>query len=355
MKSQPYDHHLIPGRGAAGNPANRFEKISYERDLDCDEPPDSRIPTEYFKDTSRSVLVANDSPDVPFRTSLNVYRGCEHGCVYCFARPTHEYFGLSSGLDFESRIFVKEEAPVLLRKELAKRSYEPQVVVVSTITDCYQPIERKLQLTRRCLEVFEDFRNPVAIITKNRLVTRDIDILSKMNSYQGIEVNVSLTTLDADLARVMEPRASSPEHRLLAIEEISKAGIPVHVLMAPIVPGLTDHEMPSLIKRAKDAGALSAGYLVLRLPHAVKDLFVQWLEDHFPQRKNKILNRIRSLRGGKLYDSRWGKRMSGEGVFADEYRQLFSIAVRKAGMPQRETVLSTSSFRNVGDAQMKLF
>lgn len=354
MASQPFDHHLIPGRGAAGNPVNRFEKISYERDLD-DEPYEARIPTEYFKDISRSVLVTNDSPDIPFRTSLNVYRGCEHGCVYCFARPTHEYFGLSSGLDFESRIFVKEDAPALLRKELSKRSYQPQVVVISSVTDCYQPIERKLELTRKCLEVFEDFRNPVAMITKNRMVTRDIDLFKTMNLYQGIEVNISLTTWDADLARVMEPRASSPEHRLAAIEELSKAGIPVHVLIAPLVPGLTDHEMPNLIQRAKDAGALSAGYVVLRLPYAVKDLFVQWLDDHFPLKKNKVLNRIRSLRGGKLYDSQWGKRMSGEGIFADEYRQLFSMAVRKAGMPQISTVLSTAHFRKADDTQMTLF
>lgn len=352
MTSQPSDHHLIAGRGAAANPTNRFEKISYDRDIDCDEPPDSRIATEYFKDASRSILVTNDSPDIPFRTSLNVYRGCEHGCVYCFARPTHEYLGLSSGLDFESRIFVKQDAPILLRKELAKRTYAPQVVVVSTATDCYQPIERKLLLTRKCLEVFEDFRNPVAIITKNRLVTRDVDILVKMNAYQGVEVNISLTTMDASVARIMEPRASSPEHRLAAINELSKAGIPVHVLIAPVVPGITDHEIPNLIRQAKEAGAWSAGYIVLRLPYAVKDLFVKWLEDHFPQRKNKVLNRIRSLRGGKLYDSQWGKRMSGEGVFADEYRQLFSIAVRKAGIPQRETLLSTLSFRNAGDRQI---
>ncbi|MBL8012320.1 MAG: radical SAM protein, partial [Candidatus Omnitrophica bacterium] len=224
--------------------------------------------------------------------------------------------------------------------------------VVSTATDCYQPIERKLLLTRKCLEVFEDFRNPVAIITKNRLVTRDVDILVKMNAYQGVEVNISLTTMDASVARIMEPRASSPEHRLAAINELSKAGIPVHVLIAPVVPGITDHEIPNLIRQAKEAGAWSAGYIVLRLPYAVKDLFVKWLEDHFPQRKNKVLNRIRSLRGGKLYDSQWGKRMSGEGVFADEYRQLFSIAVRKAGIPQRETLLSTLSFRNAGDRQI---
>lgn len=350
-----FDHTLIQGRGAAGNPVNRFEKIAYERDEDCDPEDLPALSTEYYKDTSKSIIMTNDSPDLPFEASLNVYRGCEHGCVYCFARPTHEYLGLSSGLDFESRIFVKEEAPRLLRKELAKPSWKPKVVVVSSVTDCYQPIERKLGLTRQCLEVLLDFHNPVAMITKNRLVTRDIDIFKRMNGYHGITINISVTTLDADLARVMEPRASSPSHRIAAIEELSSAGIPVNVMVAPIVPGLTDHEMPAILKRAKEAGAQSAGYVVLRLPYAVKDLFVQWLEDHFPERKNKVLNRIRSLRGGKLYDSTWGKRMKGEGIFADEIRNLFEVSVRKAGMNRRLNTLSTASFRNAGDKQMMLF
>ena len=351
----PFDHTRIHGRGASGNPANRFERITYERDEDYDPNEAPQLATEYYKDTSKSIIITNDSLDVPFEASLNVYRGCEHGCVYCFARPTHEYLGLSSGLDFESRIFVKEDAPLLLRKELTKPNWKPQVLVVSSVTDCYQPIERKLGITRRCLEVLLEFRNPVAMITKNRLITRDIDLFKEMNTYNGIAVNISVTTLDADLARVMEPRASSPAHRLAAIEELSKAGIPVNVLVAPVVPGLTDHELPSIIKRAREAGAQSAGYIVLRLPHAVKDLFVQWLEDHFPNRKNKVINRIRSLRGGKLYDSTWGKRMSGEGIFADEIRKLFEVALRKAGMKQRSSGLSTAAFRNAGDKQMMLF
>ena len=351
----PFDHTLIYGRGASGNTANRFERIAYERDNDSEAPESPQITTEYYKDTSRSIITTNDSPDVPFEASLNVYRGCEHGCVYCFARPTHEYLGLSSGLDFESRIFVKEDAPLLLRKELAKKSWKPQILVVSSVTDCYQPIERKLGVTRRCLEVLLDFRNPVSMITKNRLITRDIDLFKQMNEYHGIAVNISITTLDADLARVMEPRASSPAHRLAAVEELSRAGIPVNVLVAPVVPGLTDHEMPSIIKRARQAGARSAGYVVLRLPYAVKDLFVQWLEDYFPDRKNKILNRIRSLRGGKLYDPTWGKRMRGEGIFADEIRRLFEISIRKAGMNKRSTTLSTTAFRNAGDQQIMLF
>lgn len=350
-----FDHTLIQGRGASGNPVNRFERIAYEPDEQrgpADAPP---LPTEYYKDRTRSIIVTNDSPDVAFEASINIYRGCEHGCVYCFARPTHEYLGLSSGLDFESRIFVKEDAPHLLRKELARPSWRPQVLAVSSVTDCYQPIERKLSLTRQCLEVLVDFRNPVELITKNRLITRDMDIFKQMNEYHGVSVNISLTTLNAEVARTMEPRASSPEHRLAAIKELSDAGIPVNVLVAPVIPGLTDHELPSIIKAAGEAGARSAGYIILRLPYAVKDLFVQWLGDHFPGRKNKVLNRIRSLRGGKLYDSTWGRRMSGEGIFADQISKLFEISVRKAGMNRCFHALSTAAFRNAGDKQMMLF
>lgn len=350
-----FDHATVQGRGASGNPVNRFERIIYERDEECDPADVPKLATEYYKDTSRSIIITNDSPDIAFEASINIYRGCEHGCVYCFARPTHEYLGLSSGLDFESRIFVKEDAPLLLRKELAKPGWKPQVLVLSSVTDCYQPIERKLGLTRQCMEVLLDFRNPVALITKNRLITRDIDLFKKMNAYHGVAVNISLTTLNADVARRMEPRASSPDHRLAAIRELSEAGIPVNVLVAPVVPGLTDHELPSIIKAAREAGAQSAGYIVLRLPYAVKDLFVQWLEDHFPDRKNKVVNRIRSLRGGKLYDSTWGKRMKGEGIFADEICKLFEVAVRKAGMNMKFSALSIDAFRNTGDKQMMLF
>lgn len=335
---------------------NRFERIVYAQNEECD-PLDAPSPTtEYYKDTSRSIISTNDSPDVGFEVSLkNPYRGCEHGCIYCYARPTHEYLGLSSGLDFESKIFVKEDAPRLLRKELASSKWEPKVLVMSGVTDCYQPIERKLEITRRCLEVLLDFRNPVALITKNRLIARDIDIFKQMAGYNGVAANVSVTTLDADLARVMEPRASTPIHRLTAIEELSKAGIPVNVMVAPIIPGLTDHEMPSIIKRAHDAGAQSAAYTVVRLPYAVKDLFERWLEDHFLERKSKVLNRLRSLRGGKLNDSTWGKRMSGEGIFADEIRKLFEVAVRKSGMKSRFKGLSIQAFRNPEEKQMLLF
>lgn len=349
------DQTLVHGRGTSINPANRFERISYERYFEDDKCPERLISTEFFKDTSRSLIVTNDSPDIPFKASMNIYRGCEHGCVYCFARPTHEYFGLSCGLDFESRIFVKQDAPRLLRNELSHSRWEPQVIALSSNTDCYQPIERKFQITRECLKVLLDFRNPVSIITKNKLITRDIDLFKQMNEYAGVEVNISLTTLDKELARLMEPRASSPENRLAAISELSQAGIPVNVLVAPVVPGLTDHELPSIVMNARKAGAQGAGYIVLRLPHAVKDLFIKWLADHFPQRKHKVLNRIRSIRGGKLYDPAWGKRMSAEGVFADGYAKLFDIAVRKAGMNLDQSALSTKAFRNASDPQLRLF
>jgi DNA repair photolyase len=348
--------HLSPhGRGAGFNPVNRFEKIDYERDPEYDASEDPALTTEFYKDTSKSVISYNDSPDVGFETSLNVYRGCEHGCVYCFARPTHEYLGLSSGLDFESKIFVKEDAPKLLRKELSHPKWKPQTIVLSAVTDCYQPIERKLQLTRRCLEVLRDFRNPVAIITKNRLVTRDKDILGEMAQIHASAVNVSVTTLNNEIARVMEPRASSPMHRLAAIEELSRAGIPVNVMVAPIVPGLTDHEMPAIVKAAANAGASSAGYVMLRLPFANKDLFERWCETHFPDRKDKILNRVREIRDGKLYNSKWGERMRGTGIFADHIAALFDLAVKRSGMKGRGYRLSTESFQNPNDTQMTLF
>lgn len=350
--------HDVHGRGTSLNPVNRFDQIIIEADLESDEaqdPSEKRIATQYFRDVSKTIITTNDSPDVPFEASINIYRGCEHGCIYCFARPTHEYFGLSLGLDFETKIFVKEDAPTLLRKELAKKNWQPKVLTMSAVTDCYQPVERKFQITRRCLEVLEDFRNPVAIITKNQLVARDIDIFKKMNDYHGIFVNVSLTTLDMNLWRRMEPRTSNPSLRLKAISQLSEAGIPVGVLVAPIIPGLTDHEIPALLKEAVKAGAQSAGYVVLRLPYAVKELFEDWLIKHFPDRKDKILNRIRALRGGKLYDSKFGERMSGTGIFADQIHDLFVMGCRKAKMPDRRSHLSTAAFRNADEKQFMLF
>lgn len=263
----------------------------------------------------------------------------------CFARPTHEYFGLSAGLDFETKIFVKEDAPELLRRELSSPKWEPQTLVMSGVTDPYQSIERRLGITRRCLEVMAEFRNPVAIITKSHLVTRDADLLGELAGHDAAVVNVSVTTLRRDLQRVMEPRAPTPERRLDAIRQLSKAGVPTRVMVAPVVPGLTDHEVPAILEAAAKAGALRAAWVMLRLPWSVKELFEDWLERHFPDRKEKVLNRLRDLHGGNLYDSKWGNRMRGEGAFVEQIEQMFEIGCRKAGLNRVELELSTAAFR----------
>ena len=298
----------------------------------------------FLRDPVRTVIAHNDSPDVGFETSINPYRGCEHGCIYCYARPTHEYLGFSAGLDFETRIVVKEDAPELLREELMSPRWKPKLIAISGVTDPYQPIERKLQLTRRCLGVLAEFHNPVAIITKNHLVTRDIDILRELAEHDAAAVSVSITTLDEKLARVMEPRTSTPRLRLNAIEQLAAAGIPAGVMVAPVVPAITDHEMPAILKAARDAGARSAGFVILRLPWAVAPLFERWLEEHFPDRKEKVLNRIRDLRGGKMYDSRWGKRARGEGIFAEQIAAMFDITCRKLGLNEDLRELSVEAF-----------
>ncbi|HEY1718036.1 MAG TPA: PA0069 family radical SAM protein [Verrucomicrobiae bacterium] len=342
-------------RGAPENPANRFEKIHLEPDADWD-PEDSPLPrTQFLVDHSRTTITYNDSPDLGFGASVNPYRGCEHGCIYCYARPTHEYLGFSAGLDFESKIMVKTNAPELLRAELASQKWKPQIIVMSGVTDCYQPVERKLKLTRRCLEVLLEFRNPVAIITKNVLVTRDIDLLSELAKHNCASVTVSVTTLDTKLRNVMEPRTSPPQARLNAIRRLSEAGIPVGVNVAPIIPGLTDHEMPAILKAAAEAGATSAGFTIVRLPHGDKALFENWLTAHFPDRKEKVLNRIKAMRGGKLYDAQWGTRMRGEGIFAEQIAQMFEVAKRKAGFTGNFRELSTANFRRPGGAQLSLF
>ncbi|HXI71250.1 MAG TPA: PA0069 family radical SAM protein [Verrucomicrobiae bacterium] len=346
-------------RGAAENPPNRFEKIHLEPDADWNPDADTEggpgPRTQFFKDHSQTVISRNDSPDIGFQTSLNPYRGCEHGCIYCYARPFHEYLGFSAGLDFESKIMVKEDAPELLRKELSSPKWQPQVIFLSGVTDCYQPVERKLKLTRRCLEVLTEFRNPLFIVTKNHLVTRDIDLLFELARHHAVGVLLSITTLDVELRRVMEPRTSPPAARLAAIRELSAAGIPVGVNVAPIIPGLTDHEMPAILKAAAEAGATSAGYTVVRLPHAVAPLFEKWLATHFPDRKEKVLNRLRAMHGGKLYDAQWGKRFSGEGIFAQQIAQMFEVARRKAGIENEGGELSTAAFRRAGGTQLSLF
>lgn len=340
------------GRGTATNPRNRFEPLALERDAWSEDDPALR--TEFLADTTRSLVTYNDSPDVGFDASINPYRGCEHGCVYCFARPNHEYLGMSAGLDFESRILVKRDAPEILRRELSHRKWQPQPIAVSGVTDAWQPVERRLGLTRRCLEVLAEFRNPVVVITKNDLVARDADLLGGMARWSGALVFLSVTTLDAELARTMEPRAASPARRLDAIGTLSAAGVPVGVLAAPMIAGLTDHEMPSILHEAAQAGARFAGYIPLRLPHGVAELFEDWLERNVPLRKAKVLSHIRSLRGGKLNDARFRHRMRGEGAYAGEMRDLFRLACRRSNLDTSPPSLSVGDFRIRGP-QASLF
>ena len=348
-------HPSVKGRGAAANPGNRFERIELERDPDWNPEEDPLPATQFLRDSTRTIITYNDSPDVGFNASINVYRGCEHGCIYCFARPTHEYLGFSAGLDFESRIMVKERAPELLRAELSAKKWKPQVLAMSAVTDCYQPAERKFQLTRRCLEVLAEFRNPVCIITKNFLVTRDIDLLASLAESHAAAVFVSVTTLDPALTPKLEPRAALPAHRLAAIEKLTQAGIPAGVLIAPVIPGLTDHEMPAIINAAVNAGARCAGFVPLRLPYGVASLFEDWLTRHFPERKDKVLNRIRAIRGGKLNDPNFGSRMQGKGVFAQQIGKMFEVACRKAGIEGHRPKLSIESFRIPPGRQLSLF
>jgi DNA repair photolyase len=343
------------GRGAQNNPKNRFTALEYVRDEEgCDEEIRPQV-TEVFRDTSRTIIARNNSPDVGFDASVNPYRGCEHGCIYCYARPTHEYLGFSAGLDFETKILAKMDAPVRLRQALSSPRWKPEVIAMSGVTDAYQPLERHLKLTRGCLHVLAEFRNPVSIITKNQLVTRDIDILSELARYHAASVMLSITTLDDKLRRLLEPRASHPEHRLKAIQMLSEAGIPVGVMVAPIIAGLNDVEIPAIIKAAVQAGAQRAGYTHLRLPHGVAPLFEQWLEQHMPTKKDKVLNRVRALRGGQLNEKAFGKRMRGEGIFAEQIASLFKLACRQAGLANTAPALSTDAFRRPAGPQLTLF
>jgi len=348
------DRVKAPHRGAVGNPASRFDRLHLERDEDSDPAEDPLPRTQFFRDCSSSVISYNDSPDLTFKASLNPYRGCEHGCSYCYARNTHEYLGFSAGLDFESKIMVKENAPELLRRELASPKWRPQTLALSGVTDCYQPVERRLQLTRRCLAVLAEFRNPVGIVTKNFLVTRDLDHLRELAAHQAVTVHLSINSLDANLARQLEPRASSPRQRLAAVEALAKAGVPVGVLVAPVIPALNEHEIPAVLAAVRSAGAGWAGTEVLRLPLAVAPIFAQWLERHVPGQKEKVLGRIRALRDGKLNDARFGSRMRGEGIFADQIRHLFEVALRKNGLADDAPALSTAAFRRPGGPQLAL-
>jgi len=350
IRENPQSQTAIRGRGASWSPANRFERLHVDLtdpdavDAGCETEETPRPRTQYFRDGTKSIITRNISPDVGFETSLNPYRGCEHGCIYCYARPTHEYLGFSAGLDFESKIIVKPNAPELLRAELESPRWQPQTLVLSGVTDPYQPIERKLRITRGCVEVLANFRNPVAIITKNRLVTRDSDLLCELAQHNAVAVNLSVTSLDSDLQRVLEPRTSVPRARLDAINQLRSAGIPTGVMVAPIIPGLNDHEIPKILHACAKAGAQFAGYTIVRLPWAVAPLFEHWLEEHFPERKDKVLGRIRHLRGERLNNSQWYTRMTGEGTFAEQIASLFKISCHRAGIGGRPT-LSTASFR----------
>lgn len=345
------------GRGAPSNPAGRFEKTELSRDdveEIWEEEPRPGPRTTFLADTSKTILTKNDSPDIPFSVSINPYRGCEHGCIYCYARPTHEYLGLSAGIDFETKIFVKENAPELLRKELLKPGYEVDSITISGVTDCYQPAERKFQITRRCIEVLQEFKNPVCLITKNQLVTRDLDLLAPMAAENLAAVFISVTSLSADLCGKLEPRTSRPEARLNAIRRLSEAGIPVGVMVAPVIPGITDFELPKILEAAAQAGARHAGFVPMRLPFGVKELFAEWLEVHFPERKEKVLNRIKEIRGGKLNDPNFGSRMQGQGEFAELMGKMFRNCARKLGLNQREIHLERGRFQKPGE-QLGLF
>lgn len=365
ITNQKFTAQPIQGRGAVSNTPNRFESTQLEPLEFEDNPVEDAIEglstwaprrprTLFFKDKSRSIIAENDSPDVGFRFGVNPYRGCEHGCIYCYARPTHEFLGFSAGIDFETRIIVKEDAPELLRKKLMSRSWEPATIAMSGNTDCFQPIERKMQITRRCLEVLREFRNPVITISKNHLVTRDIDILGEMASMNAAASWVSVTSLDEKLCAILEPRTSRPHYRIKAIEELSKAGVPVGVMLAPVIPGLNDHEIPNILAEAARAGARFAGFTPVRLPLSVEPLFLQWLEVHAPDRKDRVLNLLRSMRGGKLNDPSFNSRMRGEGQYAEQIRALFKLTCRKHGLNRTKMELSTDSFQRPG-TQLGLF
>lgn len=345
----------IRGRGSAHNPKNRFLDTHLEYDVDEETGELERPDTQLLTDHTSQIISTNKSPDISFDVSLNPYRGCEHGCVYCYARPTHEYLGMSPGLDFESKIVVKYEAAKLLREKLAQKSWKPQTLVMSGVTDPYQPIEKKLRITRGCIEVLAECHHPLVIITKNYQVTRDIDLLSKLAEKSAVKVVLSITSLDKTLTDTMEPRTSRPNRRLKAVRELSEAEIPVHVNIAPLIPGLTDEELVPIMEASAEAGAESVAIVPLRLPYAVKDLFVKWLEDHHPDRKKKVINRIKNMKDGKLNRSEWGERFQVDGPFGDQIRQLLKIHAKRLGLNQNIKPLETKHFRRPETDQLRLF
>lgn len=353
------------GRGAVSNGSGRFERLRNNAIDDgwrCDQPDDPlpRLDTTVTFDQSRSIIARNESPDIGFDRSINPYRGCEHGCIYCFARPTHAWLGLSPGLDFETRLFAKPDAAGLLERELARPGYQARTIAMGTNTDPYQQVERRLKVTRSILEVLARHNHPVTITTKSALVTRDLDLLAPMAAKGLASVSISVTTLDADLATAMEPRAARPERRLETVRMLAAAGIPVTVLVAPVIPALNDHELEAILIRARQAGAVHASYILLRLPLELKDLFGEWLSTHRPERKQRILNRIREMRGGELYESRFGSRMRGRGHDAKLLEERFRLTCRQQGYTEDRTLLDASHFekpnlREVQDGQLNLF
>jgi DNA repair photolyase len=351
------------GRGSHINPPNRFDRVHAERDLEQvahdDELLESldRPPTEYLPDRSQTVVSENDSPDISFRYSLNPYRGCAHGCSYCYARPTHEYLGLSAGLDFETKVFVKHDAPALLREFLGRPNWQADTIVMSGVTDCYQPAEREFRITRGCLEVLQEARQPFAIVTKNALVTRDLDILREMAAMDLVHVAVSVTTLDAELARTMEPRTSTPTARLRTIRAVADAGVPVRIMTAPIIPGLNDREIPALLKAGAEAGARASAYTLIRLPLTVKPVFLEWLERSLPNSRERIEHLVRATHGGKLNNSEFGQRMRGSGEIAEQIRRVFRVFAARYRLDGDLPEYNRSAFRPPQSAsgQMRMF
>jgi DNA repair photolyase len=354
-----FGSRTFKGRGASSNLAGRFDSTTLESVDDgwyqeeIQEAPGETV----LPDKAKSVIARNDSPDVGFDQSINPYRGCSHGCVYCFARPTHSYLGLSPGLDFETKLFYKQDAARLLEAELGKRNYKPKTFALGINTDGYQPLEKRLQVTRSVLEVLARCRHPVTIVTKGALIVRDIDLLRSLAQDHLLSVSVSITSLDNDIKRTLEPRAASPQARLRVIRQLTNAGIPVSVLVAPVIPAITDHEIEDILAAAHDAGAIGAGYVLLRLPHEVKTLFREWLSQHYPDRAKHVMSLINQARGGKDYDAKFGERMTGTGAYAQLLRTRFELARRKLGM-QDATMrheLTTSLFRApVADPQLSL-
>jgi DNA repair photolyase len=351
------------GRGSNLAPPNRFEQTRQEPDYEQLAADDEllagerRVPTVFLPDNAATLIRENDSPDIPFRYSINPYRGCEHGCAYCYARPTHETLGMNAGIDFETKILVKHDAVPMLRKELNKKSWRSEPIMMAGVTDCYQPAERRFKLTRGILEVLLEAHQPVCLITKNALILRDLDIIRPMAEQRLICVALSITTLDAELARTLEPRTATPAAKLRAMRELAAAGVPVRPMLGPVIPGLTDNEIPAILQASKDAGARGAGFVLLRLPLAVGPVFLEWLRAHRPQAAARVESLVRGMRGGKLNDSNFGSRMRGSGAYAEGIASSFEVFTHQLGLTEAWPELDSSQFRppELHSGQMRLF